>query len=153
MWMWGLFAGAVVLLVLAFALPRNTGNGLDLTDFTAALRRGEVAEARISAQNGTLALSGRLRDGQEYQTRTLASDPVVKLDALQAAGVNVSYLPPARLSVLGVLSILLTLALIVGLVIVLLRSRQGSGTDAAGTFGKSKAAVIAEGQILSLIHI
>ncbi|WP_322473518.1 ATP-dependent zinc metalloprotease FtsH [Deinococcus sp. AB2017081] len=147
MWMWGLFAGAVVLLVLAFALPRNTGNGLDLTDFTAALRRGEVAEARISAQNGTLALSGRLRDGQEYQTRTLASDPVVKLDALQAAGVNVSYLPPARLSVLGVLSILLTLALIVGLVIVLLRSRQGSGTDAAGTFGKSKAAVIAEGQI------
>ncbi|PNY82919.1 cell division protein FtsH [Deinococcus koreensis] len=128
-------------------LPRGGGNDLNLTDFTTALKRGEVSEARVTFQNGTALLSGTLRSGQPYSTRTLIGDPVVKLDALQAAGVNVSYLPPARLSVLGVLSILLTLALIVGLIILLLRSRQGGGSDAAGTFGKSKAAVIAEGQI------
>ncbi|MBB5379258.1 cell division protease FtsH, partial [Deinococcus metalli] len=147
LWLWALLAGVALLLTLAFTLPRGAGSGMYLTDFTTALRRGEVADARISYQNGTVVLSGKLKDGQDYETRTLTGDPVVKLDALQAAGVNVSYLPPARLSVLGVLSILLTLALIVGLIILLLRSRQGGNTDAAGTFGKSKAAVIAEGQI------
>ncbi|WP_409013523.1 ATP-dependent metallopeptidase FtsH/Yme1/Tma family protein, partial [Deinococcus sp.] len=114
LWIWGLLAGAVVLLALTLSLPRNVGSGLNLTDFTTALNRGEVADARVTYQNGILALNGKLKDGQDYETRTLASDPVVKLDALQAAGVNVSYLSPARLSVLGVLSLLLTLALIVG---------------------------------------
>ena len=58
LWIWGLLAGVVALLVLSFALPRGTSNALNLTDFTTALRRGEVADARIGFQNGTVLLSG-----------------------------------------------------------------------------------------------
>ena len=147
-WGWGLLGSVVVvLIVISFTLPRGGGTDLTLTDFTAAVQQGEVRSANITYQNGTALLTGQLSSGEEYRSRTLANDPLIELSALQGAGVTVAYVPPARLSVFGVLSVLLTLALIVGLVILLLRSRQGSGTDAASTFGKSKAAVIAEGQI------
>ncbi|WP_221090205.1 ATP-dependent zinc metalloprotease FtsH [Deinococcus aquaedulcis] len=145
MWLWGVAAAVTVLLVLAL-WPRGRQDDLNLTDFAQALNRGEVQSAVIAYQNGTAVVSGQLGD-QPYRTRTLAADPLLNLDALQAKGVSVSYAAPPRLSLLGTLSLLLTLALIVGLVILLLRGRQGGGNDAAGNFGRSKASVIGEGQI------
>ncbi|GAA0509629.1 ATP-dependent zinc metalloprotease FtsH [Deinococcus depolymerans] len=147
-WLWGLLISAVLLLiVLGLAMPRAGNSEMNLTDFTAALQRRQVSSVTITYQNGTAQLSGMLQGGRSYRTRTLAADPALNLASLQAAGVTVSYAAPSRLSVLGALSLLLTAALVVGLVILLLRGRQGGGTDAAGTFGKSKAAVISEGQI------
>ncbi|UBV44057.1 ATP-dependent zinc metalloprotease FtsH [Deinococcus taeanensis] len=126
--------------------PRSQAGELDVTAFASALSRGQVSTANITFQNGTAVVTGDL-DGAPYRTRTLAADPLLTVDALQARGVNVSYAAPSRLSVLGALSLLLTVALIVGLVVLLLRSRQSSSSDAAGNFGRSRAAVIAEGQI------
>ncbi|WP_415831333.1 ATP-dependent metallopeptidase FtsH/Yme1/Tma family protein, partial [Deinococcus frigens] len=147
-WGWGLLAGVLlVLVVVSLTLPRGGGNDITLTDFAASVRGGQVQSANITFQNGTALVTGQLQGGQEYRTRTLANDPLIELARLQGRGVTVAYAAPSRLSVFGVLSVLLTLALIVGLVILLLRSRQTSGTDAASNFGKSKAAVIAEGQI------
>ncbi|MBB6017875.1 ATP-dependent metallopeptidase FtsH/Yme1/Tma family protein, partial [Deinococcus radiopugnans] len=147
-WGWGLLGGVLlVLVVVSLTLPRGGANEMTLTDFAASVRGGQVQSANITFQNGTALVGGQLQDGQPYRTRTLANDPLIELARLQERGVTVAYTPPSRLSVFGVLSVLLTLALIVGLVILLLRSRQNSGNDAAGAFGKSKAAVIAEGQI------
>lgn len=84
--------------------------------------------------------------GGDYRTRTLPADPAIGLASLQAAGVSVTYAPASRLNVLTLISGLLTLALIGGLVMLLMR-RSSGGTDAAGQFGKSKAAIISEGQI------
>ncbi|OOV14488.1 ATP-dependent zinc metalloprotease FtsH [Deinococcus sp. LM3] len=147
-WLWGaLISLTLLLIVLGLTLPRQRGDELNLTDFTAALTGGQVSSATILYQNGTAQLSGLLEDGRPYRTRTLAADPVLNLAALQAAGVTVSYVAPSRLNVVSLLGVLLTGALIVGLIVLLLRGRQNGGSDAAGTFGKSKAAVISEGQI------
>ncbi|MEF2279722.1 ATP-dependent metallopeptidase FtsH/Yme1/Tma family protein, partial [Deinococcus sp. YIM 134068] len=147
-WGWGLGAAVIaLLLIISLVAPRGRPNELPLEDFTAALRAGDVATASVQYQNNTALLTGELGSGQNYRTRTLAADPAVTLARLQAAGVNVSYASSTRLSPLAVLSGLLTLLLIVGLVVLLLRGRQNGGTDAASTFGKSKAAVISEGQI------
>ncbi|MFK7601200.1 ATP-dependent zinc metalloprotease FtsH [Deinococcus sp. SM5_A1] len=147
-WGWGLLAGVLmVLVVVSLTLPRGSSTEMTLTDFAAGVRGGQVQSVNITFQNGTALVNGELKDRQPFRTRTLANDPLIDLTRLQGQGVTVAYTPPSRLSVFGVLSVLLTLALIVGLVILLMRSRQNSGTDAAGAFGKSKAAVIAEGQI------
>ncbi|NTY00718.1 ATP-dependent zinc metalloprotease FtsH [Deinococcus sp. JMULE3] len=145
-WLW-VAGGAVLVLLLAWVLwPRAQSGELDVTAFARALDGGQVRTATITFQNGTAVVTGALDSGP-YRTRTLAADPLLNLESLQARGVNVSYGAPPRLSVLGALSLLLTLALIVGLIVLLLRSRQGGGTDAASTFGRSRAAVISEGQI------
>ncbi|WP_034386672.1 ATP-dependent zinc metalloprotease FtsH [Deinococcus sp. YIM 77859] len=147
-WGWGLAAAVVLLLLLInIASPRAHADDLTLTDFTAALRAGEINTARIQFQNNTALLSGKLNNGHDYRTRTLAADPAITLSRLQAAGVTVTYEQPTRLSLLTLLSGLLTLLLIGGLLVLLLRGRNGGSTDAANTFGKSKAAVIAEGQV------
>ncbi|ANE42708.1 ATP-dependent zinc metalloprotease FtsH [Deinococcus puniceus] len=146
--MWGLAASVVALLLLiSVVTPRSRGSELPLTEFTDALNNGTVQTAVVSFQNNTAAISGVLDDGREYRTRTVAADPLITLTALQASGVNVTYAQASRISALTVISALLTLALIGGLIVLLLRGRQGGGTDAASQFGKSKAAVIAEGQI------
>ncbi|ALW87637.1 ATP-dependent zinc metalloprotease FtsH [Deinococcus actinosclerus] len=145
-WLW-VAGGAVLALLLAWVLwPRPQSGDLDVTAFARALNGGQVKTATITYQNGTAVVTGALDSGP-YRTRTLTADPLLNLAALQARGVNVSYGAPPRLSVLGALSLLLTLALIVGLIVLLLRSRQGGGTDAASNFGRSRAAVISEGQI------
>ncbi|MFB9990688.1 ATP-dependent zinc metalloprotease FtsH [Deinococcus oregonensis] len=146
--MWGLAASVVALLLLiSIVTPRSRGTDLPLTEFTDALKNGTVQTAIVSFQNNTAAIGGVLDGGREYRTRTVAADPAIALTTLQAAGVNVTYAQASRISALTVISALLTLALIGGLVVLLLRGRQGGGTDAASQFGKSKAAVIAEGQI------
>lgn len=148
-WGWSLAAAVVLLLLLVNALtPRGPSGDLTLTDFTAALKAGQVQTARVQYQNNTARISGQLTEGRgQYHTRTLAADPAITVDQLQARGVQVTYEQPSRLNVFSVLSGLLTALLIVGLIVLLLRSRQSGGTDAASNFGKSKAAVIAEGQI------
>ncbi|SEJ72408.1 ATP-dependent metalloprotease FtsH, partial [Deinococcus reticulitermitis] len=147
-WVWVLAACAILVLLLIGAVaPRERSEVLRLSDFTSALNAGEVATARIAYQGGVAVVAGKLSSGQNYQTRTLPADPELQLAALERRGVTVSYLPPARLSVIGVLSILLTLGLIGGLIVLLVRSRGSGGTDAASSFGKSRAAIISEGQI------
>ena len=145
--LWGLGLALLLLLALGMTLPRDRRNELNLTEFTAALNRGQVSTAVIVYQNGTAQVGGQLEDGRPYRTRTLAADPLLNLASLQQSGVTVSYLAPSRLSVLSVLSVALTVALIGGLIVLLMRGRQSGGSDAAGNFGKSKAAVISEGQI------
>ncbi|WP_034359590.1 ATP-dependent metallopeptidase FtsH/Yme1/Tma family protein, partial [Deinococcus phoenicis] len=147
-WGWGLAAAVVLLLLLINAVsPRTHTSELSLTDFVAALRAGQVQSANVQYQNNTVLLGGRLKDGAPYRTRTLTADPAVSLDRLQNAGVSVTYASTARLNPLALFSGLLTGLLIVGLLLLLFRSRQSGGTDAASNFGKSKAAVIAEGQV------
>ncbi|WP_229780732.1 ATP-dependent metallopeptidase FtsH/Yme1/Tma family protein, partial [Deinococcus malanensis] len=147
-WAWALLGGAgVLLVVIVLVMPRGGGQDLNNSDFMQALKQGEVSSAIVTFQNGTAAISGQLKNGDPYHTRGLASDPALRLEALQARGVNVQYAPTSRLSGLSLLSGLLTLALIAGLVMVLLRSRQGNSQDTTSQFGKSKAAVISEGQV------
>jgi cell division protease FtsH len=147
-WGWVLAGvAAAVLLLIVTASPRSRAGDLTLTDFTAALRAGQVREAVVQPQNNTALLTVRLDDGQEYRTRTLALDPAITLARLQAAGVEVRYAATSRLSLFTLFSALLTGLLIIGLLLLLFRNRGGGSGDAAGQFGKSKASVIAEGQI------
>ncbi|WP_291424260.1 ATP-dependent zinc metalloprotease FtsH [Deinococcus sp.] len=147
---WGWAAGigtmAVLLALLIFA-PRGTSNNLTLTDFTQSLAHRQVQTANIRYENGTALITGQLRNHQPYQTRSLPADPAIELRHLQAAGAEVTYIPAARLNLLTILSSLLTLALIGVLVVMLLRNRSAGGNDAATSFGKSKAAIISQGQI------
>ncbi|GAA5513141.1 ATP-dependent zinc metalloprotease FtsH [Deinococcus carri] len=147
-WGWGLAAGAVVVLLLINAVsPRSQTGDLSVTEFVSALRTGQIQSANVQYQSNTVLLDGLLKSGGHYRTRTLVSDPVVALNRLQAAGVSVTYAPANRLSPLALFSGLLTTLLIVGLLLLLFRNRGGGGTDAASSFGKSKAAVISEGQV------
>ncbi|MFC4424653.1 cell division protein FtsH, partial [Deinococcus navajonensis] len=146
-WAWVLLGGAALLLgVIVWVMPRGGPEDLNNTAFVAALQRGEVRSAILSGQNGTVSVRGQLSSGATYQTRALAADPVLRLEALQARGVNVQYAAIPRLTGLGVLSGLLTLALIVGLVMVLLRRNSGT-QDTASAFGKTRASVVMEGQV------
>ncbi|MFC4640000.1 ATP-dependent metallopeptidase FtsH/Yme1/Tma family protein, partial [Deinococcus hohokamensis] len=146
-WAWVLLGGAALLLaVIVWVMPRGGPQDLNNTAFVAALKRGEVRSAVLSTQNGTLSVRGQLASGDPYQTRALAADPALSLQALQARGVSVQYAATPRLTGLGVLSGLLTLALIVGLVMVLLRRNPGT-QDTASSFGKTRAAVVMEGQV------
>ncbi len=135
------------MVLLGFMFPKNKQDELTLTDFTNSLKNGSVSTVAITYQNSTALLTGKLKNGKEYQTRTLSSDPMINLSVLQAAGADVLYIPASRLNVVNVITVLLTIALIMVLVVVLLRSRQGNNTDGASGFGKSKASVIAEGQM------
>ncbi|MBB5234374.1 ATP-dependent Zn protease, partial [Deinococcus budaensis] len=150
-WGWGLAAVVAVLLLVVTLSPRSRADELSLTDFTAALRAGQVQSAQIQYQGNTALLTVLLEDGRPggtpYRTRTLANDPAITLSRLQQAGVEVTYAPTSRLSLLALFSGLLTGLLIVGLLLLLFRNRGGGGGDAAGQFGKSKAAVVSEGQI------
>ncbi len=146
-WGWALAAavGALLLLIIVLS-PRSRPDELGLDDLAAALRAGEVQTLTVQIQNNTALLTGRLDDGESFQTRTLAADPLIALPRLEAAGVEVTYAAPPRLSVITLVSGLLTGLLIVALLVLLFR-RPGGGDNAAGNFGKSKAAVISEGQI------
>ncbi|MPY68176.1 cell division protein FtsH, partial [Deinococcus sp. SDU3-2] len=146
-WGWGLAAavGALLLLIIVLS-PRGRPDELGLDDLAASLRAGKVATLTVQIQNNTALLTGRLDDGEAFQTRTLAADPLIALPRLEAAGVEVTYAAPPRLSVITLVSGLLTGLLIVALLVLLFR-RPGGGEGAAGNFGKSKAAVISEGQI------
>lgn len=148
-WVWlivGLIAGLILLTAL---LPRHRPDERSLTGFTEALSGHAVQAAQITYQGGLAQIEYTLKTkpGESLRTRTLPNDPAIDLSRLQALGVSVTYLPAARLNLLSLLSGLLTLALIGLLVMMLLRSRNTGGTDAASTFGKSKAAIISEGQI------
>ena len=146
-WGWALLALTGGLLVLVLSGSPRSQSELNVNDFTQAVRTQQVKTADISFQNGTALVSGRLTSGLPYRARTLPADPVLKLGTLEGRGVTVTYLPPPRISVLGALSVLLTLALIGGLIALLVRNRNGGNNDAASSFGKSKAAIISEGQI------
>ncbi|AAF10160.1 ATP-dependent zinc metalloprotease FtsH [Deinococcus radiodurans] len=146
-WGWALLALTGGLLVLVLSGSPRSQSELNVNDFTQAVRTQQVKTADISFQNGTALVTGRLTSGLPYRARTLPADPVLKLGTLEGRGVTVTYLPPPRISVLGALSVLLTLALIGGLIALLVRSRNGGNNDAASSFGKSKAAIISEGQI------
>ena len=147
-WGWLLVAGVILLLLLiGVVAPRERDSSLSLRDFGRALERGQVARVEISYQGGTALLRSVFKTGEQYRTRTLQSDPALSLSGLERRGVQVSFAPAARLSVLTIVSGLLTLALIAALVVLLLRSRSGGSADGAAQFGKSRAAIIREGQI------
>ncbi|WP_135230038.1 ATP-dependent zinc metalloprotease FtsH [Deinococcus fonticola] len=149
LWVWLVVTAAVGLVLVALLLPRQRPQEHSLSDFSAALQRQQVQSVWITPQNGVSIVQYELKGqpGTRLQTRTLPHDPAIEYTALQARGVDVTYPPASRLNVLSLISGLLTLALLGVLVTLLLRRNNAGGTDAASTFGKSKAAVISEGQI------
>ncbi|WP_407570206.1 ATP-dependent zinc metalloprotease FtsH [Deinococcus altitudinis] len=149
-WPWWLLGGVVVvLLTIGFTAPRDTASELTLTDFQSALSRGQVTRVVITNQDNLATVSGVLntQPPTTFTTRTLSSDPLISLPALERRGVDVILAAPGRLGWVTVLSTVLTSALIVVLLVVLLRGNRQGGNDAAGAFGKSKATVHSEGQV------
>jgi cell division protease FtsH len=149
-WPWWLLGGVVVaLLTIGFAAPRDTSGELALSDFQSALNRGQVTRVVITNQDNLATVSGALNTTPPttFMTRTLSSDPLISLPALERRGVDVILASPGRLNWVTVLSTVLTSALIVVLLVVLLRGNRQGGNDAAGAFGRSKATVHSEGQV------
>ena len=147
-WPWWLLGGVVaLLLVLAVAMPQGNRSELELGDFQAALQRGQVARLVIANADNLAMITGTLKTGETFTARTLSSDPLISLPALERDGVSVSLSQPNRLSWVTVLSTVLTGSLIVVLLVVLLRGNRAGGGDAAGAFGRSKATVHSEGQV------
>lgn len=149
-WPWWLLGGVVVvLLTIGFTAPRDTASELTLTDFQSALNRGQVTRVVITNQDNLATVSGALntQPPTTFTTRTLSSDPLISLPALERRGVDVILASPGRLGWVTVLSTVLTGALIVVLLVVLLRGNRQGGNDAAGAFGRSKATVHSEGQV------
>ncbi|MFC6592165.1 ATP-dependent zinc metalloprotease FtsH [Deinococcus lacus] len=139
---------AAGLLALLLGLLISGGRGsreTPITDFMAALERGEIDTAVLTRQGNSVLLTGRSEKGP-YRTRTLVDDPAVSLAALEAAGAEVAYQPPARLTGLGLLSGLLTLVLIGALIYALFRLRA-PGQEPAQTFGKTGAALVSESSV------
>ena len=148
-WAWLALTALVAVLLIALVFPRERMQEHTLTDFSRAVQGGRVQSVWITPQSGVSIVQYELKGqpGTRLQTRTLPNDPVIDYTNLQARGVGVVYPPASRLNVLGLISGLLTLALLGVLVMLLLRRNNGGGTDAASNFGKSKAAIISEGQI------
>ncbi|WP_424949714.1 ATP-dependent zinc metalloprotease FtsH [Deinococcus sp.] len=147
-WPWWVLGGVIaLLLVIGFSAPRDGSSELTLSDFQAALARGQVTRVVITNQNNLAVVSGRLKTGDTFTTRTLSADPLISLTGLEKRGVDVVLAPPGRLGWVAVVSTALTGALIIVLLVVLLRGNRQGGGDAAGAFGKSKATVHNEGQV------
>ncbi|GGQ93467.1 ATP-dependent zinc metalloprotease FtsH [Deinococcus ruber] len=148
MWPWWLLGSVVVvLLAVGLTMPRERSGELDLSDLQTALERGQVRSLVISNTDNVAALSGSLKNGELFTARTLSSDPLISLSALEKDGVNVSLAQPGRTSWITILSTVLTGSLIVVLLVVLLRGNRSGGDGAAGAFGRSKATVHSEGQV------
>ncbi|WP_425148482.1 ATP-dependent zinc metalloprotease FtsH [Deinococcus sp.] len=135
------------MIVAALAMPRDRVSELQLVDFQAALERGQVSRIVISSADNVALISGVLKSGDVFTSRTLSGDPLISLPALERDGVAVSLAQPGRLSWITILSTILTGSLIVVLLVVLLRGNRGGSSDAAGAFGRSKATVHNEGQV------
>ncbi|WP_188963925.1 ATP-dependent metallopeptidase FtsH/Yme1/Tma family protein, partial [Deinococcus aquiradiocola] len=147
-WPWWVLGGVVALLLLiGIVAPRDNTSELALSDFQTALAQGQVSRVVITNQNNLATVSGMLRSGATFSTRTLSSDPLISLPSLEARGVAVQLASTGRLGWVTVLSTVLTGALIVVLLVVLLRGNRQGGGDAAGAFGRSKATVHSEGQV------
>uniref|UniRef100_UPI00344B7764 ATP-dependent metallopeptidase FtsH/Yme1/Tma family protein n=1 Tax=Deinococcus sp. TaxID=47478 RepID=UPI00344B7764 len=145
--LWLLGAALLLLAVVSLTMPRTPVTSLGLDQFQSALTRGEVQSLGIQYSGNTAVLGGTLKGGVQYSTRTLASDPLLDITALQKAGVNVSIAQVGRLNWVTALSTLLTVGLIAVLLFILLRNRSNQGSDPANQFGKSRANVFQEGQV------
>ena len=144
---WLLGAALLLLVVISLTMPRPSQSALGLDQFQSALTRDEVQTLNVRYEDNTAQLTGRLKNGLNFSTRTLASDPLLELSALQKRGVDVKIDQVGRLSWITAVSTLLTVTLIVVLAITLLRNRNQQGSDPASNFGKSKANVFQEGQV------
>ena len=144
---WLLGAALLLLVVISVTMPRQTQSPLGLDQFQSALARGEVQTLNVRYEDNTAQLTGRLKNGLNFSTRTLPSDPLLDLAALQQRGVDVKIDQVGRLNWITAVSTLLTVTLIVVLAITLLRNRNQQGSDPANQFGKSKANVFQEGQV------
>ncbi|ADV68166.1 ATP-dependent zinc metalloprotease FtsH [Deinococcus maricopensis] len=147
-WGWLLLGLAVTLLLTAsLTMPRAPSGLIDVTQLERAVQGGQIRSLILTPQDNTVALTGRYSDGTSFQSRALASDPLLNLSTLRARGVDVTLAQVSRVNWLGVTSTTLTVLLILALLYLLLRQGRAAPENPANSFGRSRATVVREGQV------
>ncbi|WP_051655472.1 ATP-dependent zinc metalloprotease FtsH [Deinococcus marmoris] len=128
-------------------LGNPTGGGYNTNRFFEDLGAGRVASVRLdSAGNASVTFLAGMGTSQAVRSLVVPPDGAT-LEKIRAAGVPLRVVPGG--SPFGWITQVLPLVLTALILVVLWRSMRGAGSggNAASNFGKSKAAVIAEGQI------
>src|SRR5436305_3223819 len=138
--------GVVILLWNTFQGGKAAQKELTFSEFTSAVKSGEVAEVTIRGKQLTGKFSGksaagdsRYPAGQEFKTQLPDYPDLVK--DLQAGGVQIKAEEPRDNPLLAVLLTWAPVLLIVGLWIFFMRQMQTGGNRAL-SFGKSKAKLL-----------
>ncbi|HEX4964968.1 MAG TPA: ATP-dependent zinc metalloprotease FtsH [Thermoanaerobaculia bacterium] len=146
LFLWMAIFGVVILLWNTFQSGKAAQKDLNFSEFTAAVKNGEVTEVTIRGKQLSGKFSGRSTTGesrypagQEFKTQLPDYPDLVK--DLQTANVQIKAEEPRENPLLAVLLTWAPVLLIVGLWIFFMRQMQTGGNRAL-SFGKSKAKLL-----------
>jgi cell division protease FtsH len=129
----------VILVLLRFMSPDGTDvENLNYSQFFAAVEQGQVQRVLIKTDNDTNLITGKFRDGRDFQTKGPANDPdLIKL--LRDRKIQHEQDVPPRPSWFATMAFsFLPILLIVALFFFLMQQSQGGGNRVM-SFGKSRA--------------
>ncbi len=144
------FAFWIVLFLLILALFNLFSNGqsglatseVGYSEFVAAVKGGDVALAKIDGERVTF----HSADGHDFFTIVPGDASVSEL--LIAQGVAVEAAAQQQSGFLSLLSLLLPVAILIGFWFFMMNRMQGGGKGGAMGFGKSKAKMLTEREVL-----
>ncbi|HSS75793.1 MAG TPA: ATP-dependent zinc metalloprotease FtsH [Thermoanaerobaculia bacterium] len=146
LFLWMAIFGVVILLWNTFQGGKTAQKELTFSEFTSAVKSGEVSEVTIRGKQLNGKFSGRstagesrYAAGQEFKTQLPDYPDLVK--DLQTSNVQIKAEEPRENPLLAVLLTWAPVLLIVGLWIFFMRQMQ-SGGNRALSFGKSKAKLL-----------
>ena len=148
-WRWGLVLASAVLLLAWLGRPHAESPTFTALDLQRAISSGQVASLYLEYQGDTVQVNGSLRGGEHFVTRTLPADLLLSQSGLAARGVEVSIADTGTLNWSGIFNMLLTLLMLGVLLSTTLGSRSGGALSGVGdgSFGKSRATVVKEGEV------
>ncbi|MBU4533622.1 MAG: ATP-dependent zinc metalloprotease FtsH [Eubacteriales bacterium] len=129
----------VILVLLRFMSPDGADvENLNYSQFFSAVEQGQVQRVLVKTDNDTNLITGKFRDGRDFQTKGPANDPdLIKL--LRDRKIQHEQEVPPRPSWFATMAFsFLPILLIVGLFFFLMQQSQGGGNRVM-SFGKSRA--------------
>jgi len=131
---WAIILAVVVYFFLPLYRSKTPREEISYSQFVTYAQADRIAEVTI----GDDAVTGRLRDGQNFRTFVPPNDTSY-LSVLQSKGVTIKVEPKNRNALWpNLLSTMLPFFLLIGLWLLMLRQAQ-SGSNQAMSFGKSRA--------------
>lgn len=138
----------VLALILMFSLPLimpGQESTVNEQTFISQANKGSYEKIKAVAANGTVKLTGRLKDSTKVETATMMADGYSKLMAANPTLAGQVVLEPAAQesnSLFPILSMVLSVALGIFMVTFIMRSMNQGGPKSAANFGKSKARLV-----------
>ena len=119
-------------------LSGDQGDEITYTEFIALVDAGDVNS--IEVENGSLKITGELRDGSKFQTTGGGDSGLISndVDDIRSKGVKIDFKSPSSNWFLSIIGLLLPVMLIIGFFVWLQRRAQGQMGNVM-SIGRSRA--------------